>query len=317
MNNNMDSSVYLSDKSDRDLIWDTHRSETQSVEAIYHEADEAFSKKASKMHECSTLLFFASSEDGLRLKTASFCKARTCPVCQWRRSLMWQARTFTALPAVEKDHPDMGWILLTLTVRNCPVTELKPQIKAMQHGWGKLRRRKAFKPILGYLKTLEVTRGKDGSAHPHFHILLCVRKSYFTSKAYISQAAMTDLWRECLGVSYTPVVDMRKVRRRKGQDADIHAAVLEVVKYETKLSDLTAHPDFLLEYTVQMTRVRSLELGGIMKKYMKETEGTDADLVSEDPDQDDSDDLRRIVAFDWRRDVRRYRHSPAASPGSF
>ncbi|WP_170869787.1 protein rep, partial [Shigella sonnei] len=26
----------------------------------------------------------------LRLREAHFCRVRHCPVCQWRRSLMWQ-----------------------------------------------------------------------------------------------------------------------------------------------------------------------------------------------------------------------------------
>lgn len=227
---------------------------------------------------------------------------------------MWQARTFSALPSVEKDQPGLGWILLTLTVKNCQIDDLKSTIKAMQKAWSKLMRRKAFKPFIGYLKTLEVTRGKDGSAHPHFHVLLCVKPSYFDSKAYISQARMTELWRESLKADYTPVVDMRKVRRKKG--GDIHSAVLEVVKYETKLADLIDHPDFLLEYTIQMNRVRSMEIGGILKKYMKEQEAkSDDELISEDP-EDDDDDPTSLVAFDWRRDLRRYRHCERASLGT-
>jgi hypothetical protein len=28
------------------------------------------------------------------LSASRFCRVRTCPVCQWRRSLMWKAKAY-------------------------------------------------------------------------------------------------------------------------------------------------------------------------------------------------------------------------------
>jgi hypothetical protein len=42
----------------------------------------------------------------LKLKNAYFCRVRFCPVCQWRRSLRWQAKVYQALPQLRRDYPD-------------------------------------------------------------------------------------------------------------------------------------------------------------------------------------------------------------------
>ncbi|MDI4746156.1 protein rep, partial [Salmonella enterica subsp. enterica serovar Kentucky] len=40
-----------------------------------------------------------------------------------------------------------------------------------------MKDRKEFKPVQGWIRTTEVTRGRDGSAHPHFHTLMMVPPS--------------------------------------------------------------------------------------------------------------------------------------------
>ena len=37
---------------------------------------------------------------------------------------MWQARFYQSLPKLVTEHPKARWLFLTLTVRNCPITEL-------------------------------------------------------------------------------------------------------------------------------------------------------------------------------------------------
>ena len=109
-----------------------------------------------------------TGETRLRLREAHFCRVRHCPVCQWRRSLMWQARFYQSLPKLVTEHPKARWLFLTLTVRNCPITELGETLTAMNAAWQRLKDRKEFRPVLGWVRTTEVTRGKDGSARPAF-----------------------------------------------------------------------------------------------------------------------------------------------------
>lgn len=126
---------------------------------------------------------------------------------------MWVARFNRAFPRIYQDHPEMRYILLTLTVRNCSVLDLRDTVKAMNYAWDKLTRRKVW-PALGFVRSLEITRGKDGSAHPHFHVVLAVPPGYFGGK-YLSTAKWASLWQAVLGVDYTPIVDVRIVKPKK------------------------------------------------------------------------------------------------------
>ncbi|PAP01099.1 protein rep, partial [Salmonella enterica] len=60
-----------------------------------------------------------------------YCRVRHCPVCQRRRSLMWQARFYQSLPKIVADYPDGRWMFLTLTVRNCAIEDLGVTLTSM------------------------------------------------------------------------------------------------------------------------------------------------------------------------------------------
>jgi len=124
---------------------------------------------------------------------------------------MWVARFYRAFPKIYEDHPDWRYVMLTLTVRNCSVLDLKKTVTGMNQAWKRLIERKTW-PALGFVRSLEITRGKDGSAHPHYHCLLAVPSGYFAGKNYLSTAKWADLWREALRVDYTPICDVRTVK---------------------------------------------------------------------------------------------------------
>lgn len=89
----------------KDKPWDVHRAQAADVQQIYQNADE-FERYAERIDQCSGVLRFGMSphpdtgEVLLRLREAHFCRVRHCPVCQWRRSLMWQARFYQSLPSI-------------------------------------------------------------------------------------------------------------------------------------------------------------------------------------------------------------------------
>jgi Replication protein len=115
---------YLSDVSSRHKPWDVHRGEADDVTEVY--GGSRFPRHqwyATRVENCSQVLGFAhdplaTKKNKLKLQTAWFCRVRFCPVCQWRRSLMWQAKVYQALPALVKDYPDIRFLFMTLTVRN-------------------------------------------------------------------------------------------------------------------------------------------------------------------------------------------------------
>ncbi len=46
--------------------------------------------------------------------------------------------------------------------------------------------------------------------HPHFHILLVVKGSYF-SKNYITKTEWREMWQQSLGLNYKPNIDIKVV----------------------------------------------------------------------------------------------------------
>ncbi|WP_162860973.1 protein rep, partial [Escherichia coli] len=62
-----------------------------------------------------------TGETRLRLRDARVCRGRHCPICHWRRSMMWQARCYQSLPKIVAEYPAARWLFLRLTVRNCSI----------------------------------------------------------------------------------------------------------------------------------------------------------------------------------------------------
>ena len=251
----------LSELSEQDKPWDKHRYSADRV-ADHYRGDVEFDKYAQRIDFCSQLLEFKlvphDREDSLRFKLAGarFCRVRHCPVCQWRRSLKWKARALEALPKVVKDFPDRRWLFLTLTQKNCPVTELRQTITEMNKSFIRLTKLKEW-CIEGWIKSLEVTHGKDGKAHPHFHCLLIVPKSYF-GRNYISQNEWAELWRKAARLDYKPQVHIKAVHKKQNPCT----LIPEILKYSLKESDLYRSKDFLFEVTRQLHKTRCVSVGG-------------------------------------------------------
>lgn len=313
----------LTDYSPSDSPWDTHRSASDDVGGIYLMASE-FERYALRMASCGGLLRFGWStlketgETRLRLRGAEFCRVRHCPVCQWRRSLMWQARFYQALPRIVAAYPNSRWMFLTLTIRNCVIGDLGATLTSMNAAFKRMEKRKEFRHVQGWIRTTEVTRGKDGSAHPHFHVLMMVPPSMLSGRDYVKQADWVALWRDVLRVDYDPNVDVRAVKPRKPKDDEVLAcitaerlrgAVAETLKYSTKPSDMVADPEWFLELTRQTYKRRFVATGGALKNVLKLEQETDQDMVIADDISEGDDDGTRI-AFEWNRPVKKYRRAP-------
>jgi hypothetical protein len=211
-------------------------------------------------------------------------------------------------------------------MKNCELGDLRGTLERMNKAWITLTKRKGF-PAIGWVKSVEVTRGSDGTAHPHLHCLLIVKPSYFKT-GYWSHATWTALWKDCLKIDYPPIVNIKVVKDRYNDrnkvpeevlqaqsgtsstqvPQDIVKGLLETLKYSVKPSDLYAEADWLIELTKQMHKTRAIGLGGILKQYLSEKDPEDL-IHAEDDEEDEVLEEDTKIIFDWAEVARRYAKS--------
>jgi len=337
-------SLYLSSISDRDRYWDILKTQNENIRKFY--SDSQYDCYAVRMGTCSGTLIFAFKVDEnglckLVLKNAWFCRVALCPVCQKRRSMKWQAKTFKILPQLQQEYPKARFLLLTLTVKNPHITDTRDVLAAMHQAWTKLVKRKEWMSAVdGWIRAIEVTRGADrdendriirhrDDSHPHYHCLLMVKPGYF-GKNYINHDKWQELWESCLGIDYPVTVHITAVKEststcsKKLEVAQraVIDAVIEVVKYTTKSSELLddikgtgvlTKEEWLIELTSQLFNVKKITTGGLLKKYYKIIE----DITPDDIDAsvkflegavetEVDDDSPRIIA-DYSKKKKRYK----------
>lgn len=322
--------VYLSDISKKDKKWDKHKSDCVEIANALFVKKEFF-KRGYNLNDCAEFLIYNPTDDidkPLRLTQANFCRDRACPICQWRRSLRWAATMKKQLSTVFEKYPNHRCIFVTLTVKNCDITELRETIQSMNKGFSAFfRKLKKLVPNIGYLKSVEVTRNeKTDKAHPHFHITFFVPPSYFTIN-YIKHYKWQDMWMECMKLDYSPMVNVKavKIKKNSGQGSYLDAAssaIVETIKYSIKPSDLLKKAtedggyEWMYEYLRQVKGLRFAATGGIVKGMIKpewEKDEENEDLIhvggeekTEEKTENEKEPTEIIFNFD--RFLWRYKH---------
>lgn len=292
----------LSELSDRDKVWDEHR--TNSDKVAKHYRGTRYQSYAERIDFCSLLLDFKLAPDidegvlKLKLANAKFCRVRHCPVCQWRRSLAWKAKAYRILPRIVEDFPKHRWLFLTLTVKNCPVQDLRETLTWMNKSFARLTKLKDW-PAEGWIKSVEVTHGRDGNAHPHFHCLIMVPAGYFGA-GYISQKRWVDLWQQCARLDYMPRCHVKAIAKHHNPTK----IVPEILKYQVKESDLVSDRNWFLELTTQLHNTKAVVVGGVLRHYLKALEQEPTDLIGND-DQEIAPDEGHLY-FEWHRKKKTY-----------
>lgn len=302
-----------------DAKWDDRRAESDRIGEMYR--DTILAPLADKIRGCAQRLWMAwqigeTGDEKLKLQAAWFCRERACSLCQWRKSMKWKNRAFKLIPAIMDEYPTYRFIFLTLTVKNCHVSDLKETLGKMSKAWGRLTKKKEW-PAEGWLRSVEVTRNQqDDTCHPHYHCLLMVKPGYFSGGNYLSQEKWTNLWKEALKIDYPPIVDIRRVKDKKGNNDDL-AAVLETCKYPIKPSDLAGQLkdgpterdiQWLVTLTQQLKGTRSVATGGLLKEKLRELENENPDdLIHINENGETNDDIKGpSIPFDWVRRSKRY-----------
>ena len=292
----------------------------ESYRKIHSEKFNRFFNREERSRMCATVLQFKKdTEQKRKLHQAYFCQLRLCPVCNWRRSLKIFSQVSKIIQAIEQDR-EHAYIFLTLTQKNVSGEELDQELDKMMKAWNRFLGYKKVKDVVkGSYRGLEITYDKESKItkrmyqekkdyykklglkvgnknpnfdmyHPHFHVLIVVRKGYFTSKEYLSHEVWRELWAKAMRLDYLPQVNVKRV---KGNTAE---AVAETAKYVAKDSDYVIEKDLDLSMNVVETldyaleRRRLVSFSGIMKEWHKKLnldDTEDGDLVHMDSEKDE------------------------------
>ena len=257
---------------------------------------------------CSTFMQFISDElkEKHRQVGGNSCKNRFCPLCSYRKARKDGLKILTMMKAIEKLEKKK-FIFLTLTYKRVNSDELEDTIKLLNKSFELLFKRKEVQKMnLGYIKKLEVTYEKNktitkkmfrekrdyykkrnltfgdfnpnfNTYHAHFHIILCVNKSYFTDKDYyISRDKFLRLWQESTNNFNITQVDVRKVDSSENTNK-----INELAKYSAKDSDYLYSESVFDVFYKALKGKRLLTFSKIFKDYLKKFENGDLEEFKE------------------------------------
>lgn len=316
--------------SGRENPWAELKLQTSIMSTVLQLIDPEAGKRMSL---CADTLFFRTPANGHRmtLDSAKFCRARLCPICQWRRALKYAGQAYKvtqylARQRAEQHSKPYSWIMMTFTLRNVPGKELSAGLNMITDGWRKMSRTKAWKQaIRGSMRSIEITYNNSrNDYHHHMHVMAAVLPSYFSSRYYIAQDQWRTMWREACGVNYDPQCEVHKVRQRGAANIEgmLWAAIAETMKYTCKTSNMIDPSDIeksvkIIEYLYLASRGRRFAgFTGCVKearKALKMDDVEEGDLlhVNDDLSGDEAD---AIIPYTWYMGPRVYL-KPSAKKG--
>lgn len=271
-----------------------------------------------RVYQCAEVLKFVEQEEGTKkLYQSYFCKNKLCPICNWRRSMKYAYQAELVVNEAMKRYPKGRFLFLTLTIKNVSGKELNKTLSKMAEGFRRLMMyKKVDKNILGYLRATEVTYSSEHeNYHPHLHVLLFVKASYFKGGKYLAQEDWTKLWAKAMKLDYVPVVDIRAVKAKKQQD--LKSAIIETAKYPVKPFDVDTEKGQLTEedkdritedLTDGLYRKRQIGFGKLFKEIKAELELDNIEegsLVKTGAEETAESTGREIVAI-WNWDRKNY-----------
>lgn len=227
-------------------------------------------KNVERTSECGDHLFMLSDSnlEHFKLYKGNFCGNRFCPMCSWRLACKDSLEISILMEHLRKEE-NKEFIFLTLTTPNVKDFELNEAIKNYNKSFERLMKRKEVKNMAkGYIRKLEVTYQKEkyitkdlwkikkdyykkrgleigdlepnyDTYNPHFHVVIAVDKSYFTSRNYINRERWLELWKSATKDDSITQVDIRKAK------INDYKEVYELAKYSAKDTDyLISRPVF-------------------------------------------------------------------------
>lgn len=303
--------------------WNTPISRELMANTDTREIGRAIANCALKIK--AQVLLHPDKEPEANLKGAHLCNARFCPFCEARRTKALRARLYQGLGEFYKDYPKYRGVFLTLTVKNVPLDQLGDQLDQMNKAWNRMKQCSFF-PTEFWFRRTEITVGVPmgyGSglaaatgqatvpytAHPHFHVLLLVRPSYF-SRDYIKKSEWQKQWQMALRTDYPPVVDVRSAKSKKGAglspSEDAKSSVMEAAKYAAKATQLLELGPAITDLHWELRNRRLVALSNKLGAYVKAGDASQQELLDCDSKPLPEGVETLDVIGTWFEDVQEY-----------
>ena len=234
-------------KNGKERPWKMHKVNSLKLHELYKKAlvldNNLISESRMKsLEECgNNLLFSVNDKNKKRLKSANFCRIRTCPMCNWRKSLKLFGQTSEIANIIINQDSSTRFLFVTFTVKNCDADKLSQTIDMMNMGFKRLTDKskklaitnKFKNNMLGYMRAIEVTYNQqEDTYHPHIHCIFAVKAGYFKGNGYIKKSEWQYIWGECCKTEYEPIVHVQTIKNSTSK------AVAEIAKYPVKIDDL-------------------------------------------------------------------------------
>jgi plasmid rolling circle replication initiator protein Rep len=258
-------------------------------------------KNLNRIHECGSFLLFHTDErkEKKRLVHSNSCKNRFCAMCAYKNARKDAMKISIMLKYLENN---CQFLFLTLTSPNVTSDNLADEITDYNKAFKRFSELKLFRgAVVGYIRKLEIVY--DGSKkitkemykkkkeyydnlglyagdknsnynkyHPHFHVLLAVKKNYFSNN-YIKRDTWLEMWQKAKRDESITQVDVRKLDMKKG--------VSEIAKYSSKDSDyLMSQEVFDVMYKALKGR-QIITYNGVFKESAKLYKKGDLDYLKD------------------------------------
>ena len=245
------------------------------------------SKNLERIQNCGSFLLFHADErkEKKKLVHANNCENRFCPMCAYKKSRKDAMKISVMLKYLENN---CQFLFLTLTSPNVTSDNLSEEIKEYNEAFKRMTKLKPFLgAVVGYVRKLEITFNNDTNTyHPHFHVLLAVKKNYFSNN-YIKRDTWLEMWQKAKRDESITQVDVRKLDMKKG--------VAEIAKYSSKDSDYLISQDvFDVMYKALKGR-QIITYNGVFKESAKLYKKGDLDYLK---DVDLTEYVYRIL-YQW------------------
>lgn len=232
--------------------------------------------KLDRLKECGNFIKFQSSEDKTKfiLAGGNFCNNRFCPFCSWLKAKRTAFELLELIKVVEYTEK-LAFIFITLTVPNVSREKLREEIECFNKSFKRLFETKEFKAFnKGFIRKLEITYNeKRNDYHPHFHLVVAVNKSYFTSRDYMSKRRLLELWQRATRNPNITQVDIKPCRM------DTIKQVMELATYSAKQGDLYSSKEVFDGFYEGLFRKKLLVYNGIFKEYKKKIDIGEVDTT--------------------------------------